>query len=671
MRKTFTVLVFFYCQLLLAQTSSNLPIVLIKTALYDTIKNEPRIKAQMKIIDRGEGQRNKLTDQDSLAYLDYNGTITIEIRGSSSQLLPKKQYGFSTKKQDGVTNDNVSLLGMPKDNDWILNGLAFDSSLIRDHLSYHLARTMGNYAVRTKYCEVFINGIYMGLYMLQEKIKQGGGRVDIAKIDTSDKALPQITGGYITKVDKLEKNDVLGWKKSSNRGLDDLNFQHVLPKPEDVLPVQQNYIKSQFDKLEIVAADRNSSVVDGYPSIIDVPSFIDFIILNELSSNVDGYHFSTFFHKDRQGKLKAGPIWDFNLTYGNDLKFWRLDRSKTNVWQLANGDNEGSKFWKSLFEDQTFKCELAHRWFALQKPNAPLHIDVMERFIDSTVAQINEAAAWEKYTWGMISNHGVHVSNVKVFLRERIQWINYQIGAYAKCKTVKKYPLVIDKIMYHPGTPEFGESDDQEFIGIRNISGQAVDLTGIYFGGYGLSYVFPSNSIVQPFSEIILSSDAQVFTTKYGFAPFAEYSRNLSNAGQKISLLDPWGNLIDEVEYLDESPWPDADGNGAFLELINPDFDNDLAHNWLANNVLVVSVDDQLQNLSVSVYPSLVQDVLHVESREPVNEILLYDLQGHMLKSVAAPSQLHTLDMKDYAKGMYFVKVNTHKGIAVQKVVKE
>lgn len=673
MKKTLAVILLLATQLLLAEdfTSSNLPIVLINTAPLDTIKNEPRVVAHMKIIFRGEGKRNLLTDKDSLAFLNYNGPITIEIRGSSSQMLQKKQYGFSTKKLDGVTNNNVALLDMPKDNDWILNGFAFDLSLMRDYLSYHLARTMGNYAVRTRYCEVLINGVYVGLYALQEKIKQGSNRLDIAKIDSSDLALPDVSGGYITKVDKLEKGDVLGWKESSARGINDLNFQHVLPKPNEVLPAQQEYIRDQFERLKQAAGRSNSSIVDGYPSVIDVPSFVDFMILNELASNVDGYQFSTFFHKDRRGKLKAGPIWDFNLTYGNDLTFWGWDRSKTNVWQFNNGDNEGSVFWRDLYGDSRFRCEVGHRWNELRKSGQPLNQFVIESFLDQTTGLIQEAVQRDMETWIGWYDHPQYVNAIKIFIRQRAEWLNTNMASFMNCKTVKPYPLVIDKIMYHPGTPEFGESDDQEFVGIRNNSDVAVDLTGIYFGGYGLSYTFPAGMVIGPQKEIMLCSDNKVFTGRYGFAPFAEYSRNLSNAGQKIALLDPWGNVIDEVNYLDESPWPDADGNGAFLELINLNLDNNLASSWITNNVLV-AVEDQLQSSGISVYPNLVQEVLHVDSQEPIREIQLYDVHGHMLERiVASSSQQHNLLMNDYAKGIYVVKVSTDNGAMVQKVVKE
>ena len=310
----------------------------------------------MKIIYRGEGLRNYLTDQDAPEYLNYNGRINIELRGSSSQSLPKKQYGFSTLMNDNFTNNNISLMGMPADNDWILNGLGFEPGLIRDYLCYNLSRMLGEYASRTAYCEVVINGYYNGLYVLQEKIKQGSERVNISKIETMDNSYPKITGGYIIKADKTTGNDPIAWSMSSYYGHNDIGYIIDYPKPENVTNPQKIYIEGEFTKLATMAQWENSSLDIGYPSLIDIPSFVDFMILNELGSNADAYTYSTFFHKDRNGKLRAGPIWDLNLTFGYDLAIWGFDRSKPDVWQFSNGDNDGARFWRDLFNNPEFRC---------------------------------------------------------------------------------------------------------------------------------------------------------------------------------------------------------------------------------------------------------------------------------------------------------------------------
>ncbi len=139
----------------------------------------------------------------------------------------------------------------------------------------------------------------------------------------------------------------------------DVNYMHDLPKPEEVISQQNTYIEYQFNNLYLAVNVNNSSLLNGFTATINVPTFVDFMISNEFAANADGYQLSTYFHKDLNGKLRTGPIWDFNLTYGNDLFFWGFDRSKTDTWQFSNGDNEGSKFWTDLFNNPDFKCYFA------------------------------------------------------------------------------------------------------------------------------------------------------------------------------------------------------------------------------------------------------------------------------------------------------------------------
>lgn len=190
-------------------TESNLPIVIIEAA--ETILDEPRIYATMKIISRPDGSKNYITDQNTPEFLNYNGKISIEIRGSSSQSLSKKPYGLTTLLSDNA-NNNVSILGLPKENDWILNSFAFDRSYMRDHLSYELSRNIGNYASRGKYCELVLNGKYQGLYYFQEKIKIDGDRIDIQKMTPDDNDALTITGGYVIKCDKTTGGDPVAWE---------------------------------------------------------------------------------------------------------------------------------------------------------------------------------------------------------------------------------------------------------------------------------------------------------------------------------------------------------------------------------------------------------------------------------------------------------------------------
>lgn len=656
-------------------TDSNLPIVIITTDLDATtnlpalILDDPRVLATMKIIKRPDGSRNYLSDATTAAYLNYNGRINIEIRGSSSQDLPKKGYGFTTLQANNTSNNNVSLLGMPSENDWIFNGLAFDPSLIRDYLSYNLSRQIGEYATRTAYCEMVINGEYKGLYLLQEKIKADSNRVNLLKITTTDNAAPNLSGGYITKADKITGGDPVAWEMESYAGY--VNFIHDLPKPAEVTPQQNAYIYGQFLNLAATSNSNNTSFINGYPSVIDVPTFVDFMVINELASNADGYKLSTYFHKDRNGKLRAGPIWDFNLTYGNDLFQWGFDRSKTNVWQFANGDNEGAKFWTDLFNNPSYKCYFAKRWNVLTQTGAPLNYNTMAAFIDNTVTTISEARVRENQKWGTVPNQPLEISNLKTFLSDRILWINSHIGAFSACNSVIVPSLVIDKINYNPGTSgAFPVSADLEFIEIKNTGTATASLTGVYFKELGMSYVFPSNATLAANESLFLASNPVSFQAKYGVGAFGQFTRNLSNSSQKLVLADGFGNTIDEVEYFDSAPWPNADGNGNYLQLSDTALDNNLASSWTATNSELLSASAFSKVEPVVIYPNPVSNLLSIQNTKELTGIRISDVLGTLIYAASDVSNAYTIDCSTYPNGIYFVTLFNEEGSSTKKIIK-
>jgi hypothetical protein len=652
--------------------SSNLPIVIINTDGGVSIPDDPRVLANMKIIYRGAGLRNYLDDQNSPEFLNYNGRINIEVRGSSSQSTPKKQYGFSTKMADGATNNNVSLLGLPAENDWILNGLVFDQSLMRNYLCYNLSRKIGEYASRTVYCEVILNGSYMGLYMLLEKIKPDPARIDILEIGREDITIPDVTGGYITKADKTTGGDPVAWTMSSYLGNGDVTFIHSWPDPALVNAAQTVYIKSEFEKLSSSAGLGDISPVTGYPSVIDVPSFIDYMIINELSANADAYQFSTYYHKDRNGKLRAGPLWDQDLTFGYDLFFWGFDRSKTDRWQFSNGDNEGPRYWKDLYNNNKFRCYLSKRWNELTQPGKPLNYNSLVAFIDETALLISEAAARENAKWNTSPNHDLDIANIKNWLQARVLWMTNSLGSYSDCSNVITPPLVINKIMYAPdSTALFHSSKDQEFIEIINTGNSQVNLSGVYFSRPGFVYQFPANSVIEAGSRKLLAADKSIFFAKYGIPPSGQFTRNLSNTGETLVLADEFGNIIDSVSYSNLAPWPDAMGNGNYIELSDPLSDNSKGENWVAANTRIVSVENTEYNPILKLYPSPVRDKLFLEFSRGEYVLQLIDFQGNLLNAISIDSDSYSLDMTRYKPGIYLIRVVSSGRSYVKKIIKE
>ncbi|MDC1539192.1 CotH kinase family protein [Flavobacteriaceae bacterium] len=679
----------FFWQVSFAQqtilTDSNLPIMVITTDLDPQtnspieIPDEPKVLGTMKLIFRPDGTRNYLTDITDDSFLNYNGRIGIELRGSSSQELEKKSYGFTTLLADDNSNNNVSLLGFPSENDWVLNSLAYDPSMIRDYLSYQLASNMGNYAPRVKYIEVIVNDDYKGVYILTEKIKRDSDRVNLKKIKDSDNSFPEVTGGYIIKADKTTGGDEVVWTMPNSSGWY-TDFLHHYPKTEDISSQQTDYIKNVFIDLE--TNSENTSIANGYPSIIDVPSFVDYMIMAEIASNPDSYQFSTFFHKDRGGKLRAGPVWDYNLSYGNDLFVFGFNRSFYDLWQFEFG-NSGAKFWKDLFSNDTFNCYLAKRWFELTATNQPLNYSTITSLIDEFVnllseSQVRELQRWPPQEgWPTVADQTDNIAAMKNWIQNRIDWIDSNIGSFSNCLNSSVPDLVISKIHYNPQDDVNAgfSSKELEFIEITNNSSQNINLTGFYIRELGISYQFPVDSMVSGNQKIYLCSDSAVFEAYYGFAPFGEFTRDLSNSSYKIILSDAFGNTVDEVVYTDSTPWPEeADGSGSYLQLSDLDADNSLASNWIASSASLSMESNADFQPQLLVYPNPTKGVVTIElisSRTEPLELSIYNSLGQSVGSFQLISNKSEINLSSLSNGFYYYTIKNNTGIILKnKIIK-
>jgi hypothetical protein len=655
-------------------TDSNLPIVVIETDGGANIPDEPKVLGTMKIIWHQDGSRNYMTDIDNPEFLNYDGRIGIERRGSSSQtMLNKKPYAVETREDDDITNRNVSLLGMPAENDWVLNSLAFDQTGMRDVLAYELSNRLGQYASRSVYCEVVINGDYKGLYAFMEKIKPDKGRVNIEKMDETCNQYPEVTGGYIVKADKTTGGDPVAWTMQGYGGGwggwgASTDFILHYPKPADVTNTQKNYIHGVFNDLASVANQHNTSAASGIPSVIDIPAFVDFMMIAEFASNVDVYSFSTFFHKDRMGKLRAGPVWDYNLAFGYDAFG---NRSKYDMWQFNNQDNNGPKFWKDLFDTDLFRCYMAKRWFELTEPGQPLNYDFVCNRIDEIDALIAEAVARDNQRWNQMNQHAQYVNDMKTWIQQRINWLNNYVGFTQDCMDVDLPPLVISKIHYHPMDWWNIDGDKLEFIEITNNGDNEVDLTGIYFRELGITYQFPNNAHVEGHQAIVLCSDSLLFSEYYNTTPFGQYTRKLSNKSENLVLADAWGNIIDQVHYTDSLPWPmEADGNGPYLELKDLNSDNSLPESWTTGDDLT-GIKKFAENQNIALYPNPTSGKIHIALSENATRCQIIGLMGNVLQETSLSSPDFELDLSSLPLGMYLVKVQFADGrMAFRKVVK-
>jgi hypothetical protein len=428
-------------------TESNLPIVVISTN-GKTIVDEPKIVVDFKIIYNGIGKLNRLTD----TIYNYVGKAAIELRGSSSQSISEKKP-YSIELRDAAGKDQeVALLGMAKTEDWALIAPYSDKSQIRDALTYRLAGEMMTWSPDTRFCELFLNNEYRGIYVITERIKRSKDLLNIAKLDTFPNATGDaLTGGYILKVDKNTGNTSgieAGW--SSNYKMYSYNrtfFQYHYPEPASMKTPQKNYIKNAVNTFEtaLFGSDFKDSL-KGYRAYFDVNSLIDFCIINELTKNVDGYRISTYFYKDRNSinpKFKMGPVWDFNLGLGNANY---CNAVSPYGWQYLN-TNECSVnnpfWWQRFFEDPYFKKAFRDRWLTLRKTT--LSIPYINKMIDSMTTVLNAAQGrnfkrWDyltKYVWPVPQIAGTYAGEIdflKNWTAARIAWIDDEVRGFHLAK---------------------------------------------------------------------------------------------------------------------------------------------------------------------------------------------------------------------------------------------
>jgi spore coat protein CotH len=407
--------------------SSDLPIIIINTEGREIV-DEPKVMARMSIINNGEGNRNHVTDPPN----EYEGYIGIEYRGKSSAHWPKKPYNIETRTDSGE-NRNVSLFGMPKENDWILYAPYVDKTLIRNVFMYHLGSMLAPYAPRTQYIELVLNDEYMGIFVFTEKIKKDKGRVNISKPTEEN-----ITGGYLLEMipNFLLEDDETHFK------LEESGKEIVVkyPKPTKITSEELEYISTYFNELEYALNSPSfTDETEGYAPFIDIPSFINQMLLSEAFNQLDAFCQSTWFYKDKNEKLHLGPGWDYNRSMGNAEYFnsWRTD-----VWLLKEVYQTDPDGWHRInwperfMEDTAFMERYGARWRELR--SSLFSLGHLYGLIDRFSTEVEESRVRNFERWDVlgksINNKYVfdtyeeEIAYMKDWILQKFTWLDEQFG---------------------------------------------------------------------------------------------------------------------------------------------------------------------------------------------------------------------------------------------------
>ncbi|MBL7111209.1 MAG: CotH kinase family protein [Bacteroidales bacterium] len=482
---------------------SDLPLVIIST-YGNSIPNEPKIVSFMGIIDNGPGELNRVTDSLNV----YSGRIMIERRGQSSDYFyPKKSYTMETQDSLGE-NLNVSLLGMPEENDWILHGPYGDKSLIRNALTFHMAQLTGQYAPRFRYCDMILNGEYQGTYLFMEKIKRDNNRLPLATLLPSDTTGSEVTGGYILKIDK--QDDIGpgdGWTSIPDPSLPGtgLTFlQYYYPETEDIHPLQQEYIQGYMRDFESALNGSDfTDPVKGYKKFIDMESFIDYFLVCELSKDVDNFLYSVYLFKSKDtddGKLHMGPVWDNNLSYGN--VDYAVDGAESPEGWLYT--TTWRQYWfRRMMQDGEFRNRLKCRWTELRQWDFDI-VNLLD-FADSIaglidVSQTKNFQVWPILdTWVWPNNYigGTYLNEYNFvidFMIDRINWMDaYMPGNCIQTGLGGKEETIDPGVSVYPNP--FAESltlnyhlEDPGHVTIRILNLLGQELAGFHHPQMGTGF---------------------------------------------------------------------------------------------------------------------------------------------------------------------------------------
>ena len=481
----------------LAQTY-DLPIVFIDTKGECLDQNvTEKIPATMKVLD---GATNNVADSAKGTRYD----IGIKVRGQSSAKFPKPGYSIEVRDEKGEGMD-VSLFGLPPADDWVLHGPYVDKSMMRNALAHWLFRQAGHYSPRTRHFDLYINGVYRGVYVLIEKIKRGKYRVNVSKLKETDISGDDVTGGYIWAFDKTGTNTGgMGMEDINKEGFstaDGLNVIMHYPKKENLQTQQQAYLKKYLEDLENLF--KNGKNGSGYENYVDMTSALDYVLHEEVTNNSDSYWCSFFLHKPKDskgGKVTLGPAWDFNLAMSNG---GGMGSTSTDGWQIENPQKQGQggmmmmggglkapNWLIGMWKDSHYQSELKKRWAELR--SGVWHTKTMDAYLDSMKVYITKAAdrnfkRWPnlgqgsgqgdpdpepmKYCnnqnqggqnqnpWGMWGGGGGGITmggnnantwdgefeHLRKKMKERMQWMDRQLGF-----TEPAQPIVTEPVIHDP-----------------------------------------------------------------------------------------------------------------------------------------------------------------------------------------------------------------------------
>lgn len=343
--------------------------------------------------------------------------ILIRGRGHFSWNFDKTPYKIRFESK-------TSVLGMEKSKNWVLLSNYTDRSLIQNYVAMEMGKVMTNISYHsTQYpVDVFVNGSYRGVYTFGEQIEAKSERVDLeTNYEDPDTDYLLEVGGY-------DDGDTLNVDYFHAGTLKFVSIKH--PESEKLTAEQLDYLISY-----VCEADNAVKTLTNYEDYIDVDSLIDWVIIHELTYNLDCcFRRSCYLIKEKGGKLKMGPIWDFDLAFGS---FYRYEKGD---WATIgeSGGYVGITWMNYLIEDEAFMARFTARWNEIKQELLSTALDC----VDEMSALVAPSAAMNFEVWDILgkklsaqpSSHKQYdtyekmIQRLKDFLTDRYDWLDDELN---------------------------------------------------------------------------------------------------------------------------------------------------------------------------------------------------------------------------------------------------
>ena len=359
--------------------------------------------------------------------VQFTSSSKIKGRGNSTWGLPKKPYRIKL-------DSKASLLGMSNDKDWALLANYLDKTLLRNITAFEISKIADmSWTPSSVSVDFYLNGIYQGVYALTEHVKVSEERLDMKLVEPSDNSGEALTGGYLLELD-FHFDEVSKFRTKREK------LPIMFKDPDKPTTQQFSYVENLFNTAErILYSDNFRDPLEGYRKYINVESFINYYIVQELAKNVDGnMRGSCYMAIRRNGKIEMPLVWDFDLAFGN-ADYITTQQGATSAefdgWFIKTQ----SPWFDRFFEDPAFVAELKKRWIELKPQLDKLTVFIKDHSLMLNDAQVRNFSAKENggAGWGINNkewntsrirgSYNAEVNYLVDFVDKRIGWLNTNI----------------------------------------------------------------------------------------------------------------------------------------------------------------------------------------------------------------------------------------------------